>query len=220
MNTKDILLETKDLYKIYQGRPVIRNVNVTVHRGECVVISGGNGSGKSTLIQLLTGILTPSNGSVSLKCNLAMQYAPAVLDGSLRLTAWEFLFHMARIDGCSFLEAKTLCRKMFDHYRMTGLEKIGVNQLSEANRRKLILCQALLKQCDLLVMDEPLLGLDRYTQQIFYQDIAKIKDQNTAILITSHSEDMSDTKQTIADRIWYLVHGMVKEEYNESVVTI
>ncbi len=216
MEAKEELLKADGLYKIYHGHPVVRDVNLVLYRGECVIVSGDNGSGKSTLLGLFAGLIRPTKGEVSIRRKTSLQYVPVMTDGRFYLSAWEFLINMALIDGYSLREAQSMCRGMFHHYRMTGLEKHAVNRLSGGDRQKLILCQALLKPCDFLVMDEPLLGLDLRTQDIFFRDFVKMKEQRTTILMTCHEEGLERARNTIADRVLHLRHGSIKEEADES----
>lgn len=220
MNEKNNLLETVGLYKIYKGRPVVRDVNLLLCQGECIVVSGDNASGKSTLLRLLAGLIRPTAGKVLVRQGMTMQYVPVMEHSHPAMPAWEFLVNMAMIDGFSRKEAESVCEGMFARYHMADLRGRFMSELSDGSRQKLVLCQALLKPCDFLVMDEPLLGLDRRSQEIFYEDIAKRKEQNTTVLMTCHEDVIERTKQSIADRILRLAHGVVKEESNESTVTV
>ena len=215
MNEKERILETKGVYKIYRGRPVIRNATLTLHTGECALITGDNGSGKTTLIRLLSGTAQPTMGSVELRPKLSMQFKPADVEKDIGLSALAFLFSMARIDGYSSREAKTVCRSMFAHYHLSGLENVAVNKLSDSMYRKLILAQAMLKPCDLLFVDEPFMGLDYDTRKLLFADMMKLKQQNTAMLIACSHQDEIEGWESLVDKIWHIEHGEIKEKNNE-----
>lgn len=220
MKVKEILLEARDVYKIYRGRPIIRNATLTLHTGECALITGDNGSGKTTLIRLLSGMAQPTMGNVWLRSELSMQFKPADVEKDIGLPAFAFLFNLARVDGYSSKEAKMVCRAMFAHYRLSGFENVAVRKLSDGVYRKLMLAQAMLKPCDLLLLDEPFVGLDKATRKLLSADIMKLKQQNTAILMTSSHRDEIKGWETLVDKIWHIEHGEIKETHNESTTAL
>lgn len=213
MNEKEkILLEAQDVYKIYRGRPVIRNATLMLHKGECVLITGDNGSGKTTLIRLLSGTTQPTMGTVWLRPKLSMQFKPADVEKNVRLSAFEFLFSLARVDGYSKREAKTVCRAMFAHYHLSGLENVAVSKLPDSVCRKLMLAQAMLKPCNLMFLDEPFLGLDCNTRKLLFADMMQLKKQNTAILMSCSDHDKIEGWEALVDKIWHIEHGEIKGE--------
>lgn len=212
MNVKEKILEAQDMYKIYRGRPVIRNATLTLHTGECALITGDNGSGKTTLIRLLSGMTQPTMGAVWLRPKLSMQFKPADVEKNIGLSAFAFLFGLARVDGYSSQEAKMVCRAMFAHYHMSGLENVAVRKLSDSGYRKLMLAQAMLKPCDLLLLDEPFMGLDYNTRKLLIADLMKLKQQNTAILMTCSHRDEIESCNALVDKIWHIEYGEIKGE--------
>lgn len=212
MNVKEIILEAQDVYKIYRGRPVIRNTTLTLHAGECALITGDNDSGKTTLIRLLSGMTQPTLGTVWLRPKLSMQFKPADVEKNIGLSAFAFLFSLARVDGYSSQEAKTVCRAMFTHYRLSGLENVAVRKLSDSAYRKLMLAQAMLKPCDLLLLDEPFIGLDYNMRKLLVADLMKLKRQNTAILMTGTHRYKIEGCDALIDKIWHMEYGEIKGE--------
>lgn len=220
MNKKEKILETKDMYKIYRGRPIIRNATLTLHTGECALITGDNGSGKTTLIRLLSGTAQPTMGTAWLRPKLSMQFKPADIEKNIGLSALAFLYSMARVDGYSGREAKTVCRAMFAHYHLSGLENVAVSKLSDSMYRKLLLAQAMLKPCNLLFMDEPFMGLDYDSRKLLFADMMKLKQQNTAMLIACSHQDEIEGWESLVDKIWHIEHGGIKEKHNEIITAL
>lgn len=212
MDQSKKILEVNQAYKIYRGRPVIRNATFKLHAGECVLITGNNGSGKTTLLRLLTGTTLPTTGTVRLKKKLAVQYVPPKYILDTGMSAFQYLVLLTMVDGFSNAEAKKLCKELFVHYQLSGMEQIAVNRLSDGILRTMMLAQTLLRPCGLLALDAPFTGIDHDKQKIFYADMVKMKQQNTAILFTSlPSEREADEWQTaFVDKIWHIEHGEIK----------
>lgn len=223
MDQNKEILEVSQVYKIYQGRPVIRNATLKVHAGECVMIRGANGSGKTTLLRLLSGMMLPTTGSVQLSKNLTVQFVPPGCAVGVEMSALRFLVLMMEVDGVSFRKTKDFCKGVFAHYRISGLEKVAVSRLSEGALRTLLLAQALLKPCGLLILDEPFMGMDQDVRRIFYSEIAQLKQNDTAILFTSlpheGGEDEKERSEFV-DRIWQIDHGEVREADHEGFAAI
>ncbi|MBD5467188.1 MAG: ATP-binding cassette domain-containing protein [Lachnospiraceae bacterium] len=220
MNKKEKILEAKEVYKIYRGRPVIRKAALTLRAGECVLITGDNSSGKTTLIRLLSGMARPTMGTVWLHPELSKQFKPADVEKDIGLSAFAFLFSLAKVDGYSSQEAKTVCRAMFAHYHLSGLENVAVSKLSDSVYRKLMLAQAMLKPCDLLFMDEPFIGLDHDARKLLFADMMKLKQQNTAILMACSHRDEIEGWEALVDKIWHIEHGEIKEKHNEGTTAL
>lgn len=220
MDEKEKILEAKEVYKIYRGHPIIRNMSLTLHAGECVLIMGANGSGKTTLLRLLSGTAQPTTGTVKLRPKLPMQYMPADLAKDVGLSAFQFLLSLARMDGYSRREADTVCKRMFTHYHLSGLENVSVKKLSDSMFRKLMLAQAMLKPCELLFLDEPFIGLDPDMRKMLFADMMALKQQNTAMLVTCPMGSEIEGRDVLFDKIWLIEHGEIKEAGNESTVAI
>ena len=220
MNEKEKILEANEVYKVYRGRPVIRKATLTLHAGECALIAGDNCSGKTTLIRLLSGMAQPTTGTVWLRPKLSMQFKPADVEKNIGLPAFAFLLSLARVDGYTSGEAKTVCRAMFAHYHLSGLENVAVSKLSDSAYRKLMLAQAMLKPCDLLFLDEPFMGLDYDTRKLLFADMMKLKQQNTAILLACSHHDEMEGWEALVDKIWHIEHGEIKEKHNESTTAL
>ena len=220
MDEKEKILEAKQVYKIYRGRPVIRNATLTLHAGECVLITGNNGSGKTTLLHLLSGTTRTSLGTVWSRPKLSKQFASGSVAKDIGLSAMQFLISMAILDGYSRHEAEPVCKELFAHYGLMGMEKVAVNELSDSMFRKLMIAQAMIKPCDLLFLDEPFMGLDTDMRNLLFADMIKMKKQNTAILIVCPQKNETEHREKLVDKIWHIEHGEIKEAGNESNVAI
>lgn len=220
MDEKEKILEAKQVYKIYKGRPVIRNVTLSLHAGECALITGESGSGKTTLLRLLSGTMQPTTGNIWLRPKLSKQYKPEGSFKKMELSAYQFLHSMAMVDGYSRHKAEDVCRRMFTHYRLSGAEHVAVSDLSDSMFRKLMLAQTMLKPCELLLLDEPFMGIDHEMREVLFADMIKLKQQNTAILMTCPINCDGEGREALADKIWHIKHGKIKETDNGSHAAI
>ncbi|MCM1103534.1 MAG: ATP-binding cassette domain-containing protein [Clostridium sp.] len=211
MDEKETILEAKQVYKIYRGRPVIRNATLRLHEGECVMVTGSSGCGKTTLLRLLSGTTRATLGNVWSRPRLSEQFMPANAAKDIRLSTFRFLVNMAMLDGYSRGEAERVCKALIAHYDLSGMEKAAIRELSDSMFRKVMIAQAMLKPCDLLFLDEPFIGLDQNMRNLLFEDMIRIKQQNTAILIACPPDDGVRGKEALVDRVWHIEHGVVKE---------
>lgn len=164
------------------NRWLVRGVDLTVRAGEIVTLIGPNGSGKSTTAKIALGLMAPDAGTASRKPGLTVGYVPQhlSLDWTMPLTVDRFMRLTARpskpeIDAA--LEA-TGC---------THLRKVQLQVLSGGEFQRVMLARALARKPDLLVLDEPVQGVDFSGEIALYELIGKIRDEwHCGILLISH----------------------------------
>ncbi len=175
---------------------MLQDVSLTLHRGEILTLIGPNGAGKSTLLKILLGLLTPQAGTVWRRPQLRFGYVPQKLhvDASLPLTARRFielgLPHKVATPDPRWLELT----------RVTPLLDKPLQGLSGGELQRVMLCRAILRQPDVLVLDEPLQGVDVQGQKFLYQLLLTIRDTlGCAIVMISHDLHlvMAQTDQVI-----------------------
>jgi len=164
------------------GRWLVRNIDLDVHCGEIVTLIGPNGSGKTTTAKMVLGILSPDEGRVALSPGVRIGYVPQRLqiDWTVPLTVRRLMRLTAR-----------LTRREIDH----ALESVGIAALADAHVQSLsggefqraLLARAIARDPDLLVLDEPVQGVDFSGELGLYDLIGKIRDRlNCGILLISH----------------------------------
>lgn len=164
------------------GRTIVDDVSLSVGRGEIVTLIGPNGSGKTTLVRIALGLLSPDSGSVRRAGNIAIGYVPQHLgvDHVLPLTVFRFLTLTARIGRAECIDALT-------EVGAGGLIDVPVQAVSGGEMRRVLLARALLRQPDLLVLDEPTQGVDVTGQTELYRLIGRIRDaRGCGVLLVSH----------------------------------
>lgn len=165
------------------SKQVLSDLDLELLPGEIVTIIGPNGAGKSTLIRVLLGLIKPNHGQITQRPGLSIGYVPQKihLDHTLPLSVQGFL----ALAGRSFKAAdifKALTATKAEH-----LINASIHDLSGGEFQRVLLARALLRQPDLLVLDEPVQGVDMNGQSDMYQLINQIRDQHDCgILMVSH----------------------------------
>jgi len=194
----------------------VNNISFSVNKGELVAILGPNGAGKSTTIKIMTGILTPSSGSVTVEGVIPYNDRKkngkniGVLFGQRSQLWWELpvidSLHLLKEMYC--INEKTFQNKMKEFNEYLGLNEFlnkSVRQLSLGQRVRSDIAASLLHNPKILFLDEPTIGLDILVKDKIRTYIKKInKEQKTTIILTSH--DIDDV-ETICNRIIVIDYG-------------
>lgn len=179
---KETLITLTGAGVVRGGRTLVSGVDLTIARGEIVTLIGPNGSGKSTTAKLATGVLKPSMGKVMRKPGLRIGYVPQKLtiDWTLPLTVDRLMtltgrFSASEIDAA--LEAVGARR----------LLKAAVQELSGGEFQRVLFARAMIRKPDLLVLDEPVQGVDFSGEVALYELVRQIRDTTqSGILMISH----------------------------------
>jgi len=162
--------------------PAIESVSMELHRKEIVTVIGPNGAGKSTLIKTALGIIQPDHGDVSRAPDIQIGYVPqsVSLDETLPLNVERFL----RLGTSVTSDA---VRQMLDTVGVEKLQHASMHKISGGEMRRVLLARSLLKQPDVLILDEPTAGVDIAGQNDIYALVGSIRDQyQCGILLVSH----------------------------------
>jgi len=175
------LVSAKGIYVTLDGKSILKNANIDIHSGEVVTLIGPNGAGKSTLIKVILGLLKADSGEVTRRELLRIGYMPQKLfvDSSLPLTVKRFLSLAGKqsrsIDDCLALTGTASLKNQY------------VQSLSGGELQRVLLARALFRDPQLLVLDEPVQGVDVSGQSALYKLIDDIKIQTgCGILMVSH----------------------------------
>ena len=213
------LLDARDLYKSYAGKPALQGVSLQLFPGEMVALLGPNGSGKSTLMQLLTGLFSPDRGQIEVLgynmrihpsralAGLGVVFQQTALDLDLSVQA-NLLFH-TDLHGLSRSTARDRIAKALVDMGLDGQAGAVVRSLSGGTRRKVELVRALLHRPSVLLMDEATVGLDPGSRRQLLATVRKLVDESqVAVLWATHLMEEVE----VADRLLYLQNGSVRFE--------
>jgi zinc transport system ATP-binding protein len=194
------LLEAEDLSFGYGRDPVLRDVSLTVHAGEFVALVGPNGSGKSTLLRLLLGSLVPDAGHVRIfgerparfRDRWRLGYVPQRPEIASEVPATvEEIVTSGRLSRGWWRKLGRADRDAVRHaVESVGLEELGarpVNTLSGGQQQRAFIARAFASEPDLLVLDEPIAGIDAESQRRFRGSITHlIREHHAGVLLVSH----------------------------------
>lgn len=198
-----MLIETHNLTKNYGNHPALNGVDLKIGKGQLIAFLGTNGAGKSTTINILTGLLKPTSGTISYAANLkiGVVFQTSVLDDKLSVKANLYLrARMYKKFSPEWLEelVNLMGIRSFLH------QKYGT--LSGGQRRRVDIARSLVNRPDILFLDEPTTGLDLQTRLVIWQLLQKLqKEQGLTIFLTTHYLEEAES----ADQMYILENGHV-----------
>ncbi len=179
---KQVLLSAKKLCITQRRKEILKNIDLTLKEHDFITIIGPNGAGKSSLLKALMGVLPISSGMIKKKTGLRIGYVPQQFDvpATLPLTVNDFL----KINNT---HDELLIEAVMAELGTLSLKKKYMHQLSGGERQRILIVRALIKEPDLLVLDEPAQNLDMRGQVALYQFLTELyKNKKTSILMVSH----------------------------------
>jgi ATP-binding cassette subfamily F protein uup len=185
-----LVIEAKNISKAFDGRPIVKDFSTRINRSDRLGIVGPNGSGKTTLLSLLTGMLTPDEGSVKLGANIQM--ASLEQDRDSLNPDWTLAEAMTDGKGDTVTvggQTKHVIGYMKDFLFTPEQIRTPLRALSGGERGRLMLARALAKPSNLLVLDEPTNDLDLETLDVLEETLS---DYSGTVILISHDRDFLD----------------------------
>lgn len=184
-NIREPLLQARGIYKRYGRRGVLEGASFSVAPEEIVTLIGPNGSGKTTLLRILLGLEEATRGDVIRHPDLRVGYVPQKLHFSpvIPITVMSFLQ--------MFCPIAAKIKMLAEELNLSRILARQMSMLSGGEMQRVLLAQALLKEPNLLVLDEPVQGVDFSGQARIYQLIKQVcRDRQCAVLMVSHDLHM------------------------------
>lgn len=181
----EIVIE--NLSKRYRRTFIFKGVNLTLDSNKYNFLVGSNGTGKSTFIKCLLGEVR-YEGVIETQ-NQIIAYAPERINLPDYVSVSNFLLLLSRITNKKISMNKEKMNYYIKHFFLEPYIKMPICKLSQGNRQKLILIQALMTEGDIYIFDEPLTGLDETSQKAFLDELRIKKNQQKLIIISTHRLD-------------------------------
>ena len=215
-----MFLKVKDLKKYYnQKEPLIKNLNFSVNKGDIISFIGESGSGKTTFLKCLAGLEKINSGSIELNGNI-LNNENSFVEPNKRKIGFVFqdypLFpHLNVLENISINLEKNFFSKIdyiLDLTNLKHLKKRFPDQLSGGEQQRVCLARALVREPELLLLDEPFSNLDSNIKATIQEEIHKIiKETKTTTILVTH--DISDTFN-ISDKILIFKAGILQQYDN------
>jgi ABC-2 type transport system ATP-binding protein len=217
----EVVVRVEGLSKAFRGhlgigrKPAVRGLDLEVRRGEILGLLGPNGAGKTTTIKLLLGLLRPDCGSILLHgrppsdpaARARVGYLPESPYFYAYLSAEEFLDFYARLQGLQARERKRIVRRTLERVGLAGRERLALRKFSKGMLQRVGLAQAIQHDPELVILDEPMSGLDPLGRRDVRDLILSLRDAGKTVLFSTH---ILQDVEMICDRVAILVQGRLR----------
>ena len=208
------MIQLNNISKSFDGIYAVKNLSVRVAKGEVFGLVGPNGAGKTTTIKILTGLLRPDEGSVfiggynvidePLKAKAILGYVPDRAFLYEKLTAREFLKFIASLYGIEKSEALQRIETLTVTFGIKDIEDELIESFSQGMRQRLLFASALIHDPDVLLIDEPFMGLDPFGVRMLKGFIRDLSSKGVTTFLVTHSLHIAEE---ICDRIGFINKG-------------
>ena len=214
-------LSTIGVGKTYKKRPVVRNVSITLRRGEAVGLLGPNGAGKTTTFYMIVGLVRPDTGSIMLdgadittlpmfrRARLGIGYLPQEASVYRGLNVEQNVMAALEVVEPDRFRRDQMLDELLAEFGISHLRRTPALALSGGERRRVEIARALATQPGYILLDEPLAGIDPIAVGEIRDLVSHLKDRGIGVLITDHN--VRETLEII-DRAYILHDGQVLME--------
>lgn len=212
-------LSVKNLKKQYGSYEAVKGISFDLAEGECLGILGINGAGKTSTLKMIYSLTSISSGEIDIlgqniesnrsqsKSRLGIVGQEDMLD--MTLNVYDNLYAHGLCYGISSVELRQRITSLLDFVQLSQHAQKLVNQLSGGMRRRLVLARALVNHPDIIILDEPTVGLDIQSRNIIWDKLLELKETGVSIIITSH---YMNEIEYLTDRVLIIHQGTIKEE--------
>lgn len=212
----EIILRTKDLTKKYHNKAVVDSLNLEIRRGEIFGLLGPNGAGKSTTMNMICSIIRPTAGSIELlgknpwkqkrEVIHRIGYIPQELAIHGNLRAWENVELFTSLYGIKGSELKQTIEESLAYVGLLEKKNEFAKNFSGGMKRRLNIACAIGHRPDLLIFDEPTVGIDPQSRNFILENIKELNQNGATVIYTSH---YMEEVEAICTRIAIMDNGKV-----------
>ncbi|MEK4231317.1 ABC transporter ATP-binding protein [Solibacillus sp. FSL H8-0538] len=212
----ETVLELQNVTKKFKNNLIIENISISISANQVTAIVGKNGSGKSTLLKMIGGLTKPDTGQILFRKGepISIGYVPETIPTVVPFTLSEYLTHMGKIRGLPKLWLQNRINTLLEIFSMENKRDIRIVHFSKGMKQKVFIMQAMLEETDLLIMDEPLSGLDPKAQADLEALLMSLKERNISIILTCHETKLLEK---VVDRILIIHERQIIQTSNQQV---
>ncbi len=209
-------IEVDNLTKLFDDLTAVNHLDFEVKNGEIFGFLGPNGAGKTTTVRMLTGIIKPSFGKVSImgldirqdpiRAKQIMGVVPELSNAYTDLTAWNNLQFMAELYGVPGKDARQRAEELLGKFDLYERKDHKVGTFSKGMKQKLVLAMSLMNDPEILFLDEPTSGLDVMSARLIKDMVLELNKEGKTIFLTTHY--MEEANQ-LCSRVAIINHGKI-----------
>lgn len=196
------ILELKDVSVRFNGTPALENISFQLQKGERVAIIGPNGAGKSTLFNVISGVLRPNRGEVDVYGHHPDDHVCIAYVPQRNQVDWQFPVNVADVVMMGRASRMGLFKwpkrsdwetvhEALDLVGMAHLGKRQIGELSGGQQQRVFIARAVAQRAELMLMDEPLTGLDVQSQEDIFGIFRKLRQRSVTVLVSTHDLNLA-----------------------------
>ena len=208
------MIRFEHVTRSYGTRVAVSDLNLSVSQGELLALLGHNGAGKTTSLKMLVGLLRPSDGTVYIgpytvadhprEASSMVGYVPDQPYLYDKLSGREFLEFVADMYGLSSVESRAAVEREAERFQLGGFLEQLTESYSHGMRQRTVFAAALIHQPEVLVVDEPMVGLDPHSIRLVKDLLRSYAEQGKTVLMSTHTLSIAEE---IADRVAVMKTG-------------
>ncbi len=208
------MIRTEHLTKKYGGLVAVSDLSLNITRGQFFAFLGPNGAGKTTTIKLLAGLLKPTSGRALIggydiqkypvEARKILSYVPDMPFLYDKLEPTEFMLFIGQLYGMEPAVVARASDELFDMFGLNEIRKQMIENLSHGTRQRLVIASALLHQPKVIIIDEPMVGLDPRSARVVKNVLKERTRAGVTVFLSTHVLPIAEE---LADQVGILNHG-------------
>lgn len=193
---------------------IVEKVNMTIMKGDSTAIIGKNGSGKSTLLKVMAGVNSPTEGRVVHRKNgLTIGFVLDQFPADTPFSIEEYMYFLGKVNGLSQRFIEDTLNKQLKNFHLEAYRSKRIDTFSKGMKQKINIMQGILNSPDILILDEPLVGLDASAQKEIHQIMKFLHERGISMIFTSHEEELV---KKLATKVMVIDNGVLLQENQDN----
>ncbi|MEW6401126.1 MAG: metal ABC transporter ATP-binding protein [Chloroflexota bacterium] len=220
------ILDVREVFVRYNGHFALEEITFHLHIGERVAVVGPNGAGKSTLFKVVAGVLQPSQGEVTVSGSRPASHSCIAYIPQRSQVDWNFpvsvadvvmMGRSAKLGPLGWPKKRDwdFVRHALETVELANLSQRQISELSGGQQQRMFIARALAQEAELMLMDEPLTGLDTPSQESLLDLLDKLREQKVTVMVATH--DLEQAARHF-DRIMLINHRLIAFERPSDVM--